>query len=332
LEQIRCPVSASVTVRVSARLHLGFLDLNGGLGRRFGSIGLALDGLGTTLTLARAAEGRAMGPDSARAAGHLASMQRALDTAESFALAIEEAVPAHAGLGSGTQIALAVAAALRSLHDFPLDLSGDAVRLQRGSRSGLGIGLFAHGGLIVDGGRGTGTAPAPIISRMVFPEPWRVLVVLDPARQGIHGAQEDAAFARLTPQPAERAAHACRLVLMQALPALAECDFISFGAAITQLQNLGGDYFAPLQGGARFASPRVAAALALLEREGAAGIGQSSWGPTGFCFAPAAAEAERLARVLREDRRGEGLDIRVCRGLNRGAEVKTCAAARELRD
>ena len=43
-----------VTVAVGARLHLGFLDLNGGLGRRFGSLGLALDGPETVLELSRA--------------------------------------------------------------------------------------------------------------------------------------------------------------------------------------------------------------------------------------------------------------------------------------
>ena len=47
-----------------------------------------------------------------------------------------------------------VAAALRRLHDLPLDAPGDAVRLDRGTRSGVGIGLFEHGGLVVDGGHG----------------------------------------------------------------------------------------------------------------------------------------------------------------------------------
>ena len=32
-----------VRVSVPARLHVGFVDLNGGLGRRFGSLGIALD-------------------------------------------------------------------------------------------------------------------------------------------------------------------------------------------------------------------------------------------------------------------------------------------------
>ena len=46
------PDSDRVTVSVPARLHLGFLDLNGGLGRRFGGIGLAINQLGTRITIA----------------------------------------------------------------------------------------------------------------------------------------------------------------------------------------------------------------------------------------------------------------------------------------
>jgi len=42
---VRLSTALSATIRVTApaRLHLGFLDLNGAIGRRFGSIGLAID-------------------------------------------------------------------------------------------------------------------------------------------------------------------------------------------------------------------------------------------------------------------------------------------------
>jgi beta-RFAP synthase len=161
----------------------------------------------------------------------------------------------------------------------------------------------------------------PLISRLAFPEDWRVIVVLDPARRGIHGPDEVAAFARLPQFSEQDAAHLCRLVLMQALPAAAESDISSFGSAIRELQMRIGDYFAPAQGGQRFTSPDVAAVLAHLEAHGAHGIGQSSWGPTGFAFAPSQAEAERLLSLVRAHRNAQGLDIRVSRGLNRGAEI-----------
>ncbi|HML14584.1 MAG TPA: beta-ribofuranosylaminobenzene 5'-phosphate synthase family protein [Xanthobacteraceae bacterium] len=322
------PIADSVTVSVPARLHLGFMDLHGGLGRRFGGIGLALRGLGTTLTISPAAHMQVEGPEHERARNCLDGMRRLLDLSGAYRLTIEETVPAHAGLGSGTQIALAVAAGVRRLHDLPLDVARDAIQLGRGLRSGAGIGLFARGGLIVDGGRGADGGPAPVICHMPVPESWGVLVLLDPARQGLHGREEAAAFAALPPLSAEEAAHSCRLVMMKLLPALAERDLANFADAIKELQMRLGDYYAPVQGGGRFTSPDVAAALTLLEREGALGIGQSSWGPTGFAFAPSQSEATRLATRVRHAPEGRGLDIRVCAALNRGADIEVRAAAR----
>jgi beta-RFAP synthase len=224
---------------------------------------------------------------------------------------------------------LAVAAGVRRFHGLPLDVRGDAIRLGRGARSGVGIGLFDHGGLVVDGGRGPLTTAAPIVSRMQFPDHWRILVVLDPHRQGMHGADERDVFNKLAPFSDAEAAHLCRLVLMKALPALAECDIAGFGSAIKEMQMLLGDYFAAIQGGSRFSSPDVAAALGALEDEGAYGIGQSSWGPTGFAFAASAEEANRLLESIRRHPRGRDLDIRVVSALNRGAQIVSHVEADE---
>lgn len=313
--------AAGITVTAPARLHLGFLDLNGRLGRRFGGIGLGISDLRTRITIRRAKRTEVAGHESGRVRQYLKIMQRVLALDDAHAVNILEVVPAHAGLGSGTQLALAVAAGLRHLHNRPVDVEGDAVHLGRGTRSGIGIGLFSRGGLVVDGGRNDKPTPAPIISRLPFPDHWRILVALDPQRQGVHGPNEVTTLAALAPMSDADAGHICRLILMQALPALADHDLAGFGAAIKELQMRLGDYFAPAQGGARFTSREVAAVLDALDGAGASGIGQSSWGPTGFAFAPSPEEADRLAEIARQHPSGRGLDIRVCTGLNCGAEI-----------
>jgi len=234
-----------------------------------------------------------------------------------------QTVPAHAGLGSGTQLALGVASGIRRLHNLPLEIEDDALRLGRGARSGIGIGLFHRGGLIVDGGHGRQSRVAPIVSHLPFPEHWRILVILDLQRGGVHGHDEASAFVTLAPMPEIDAAQICRLVLMKALPGLAEQDIVSFGDAIKELQIRLGNHFARAQGGGGFTSPAVASVLAALDAGGAHGIGQSSWGPTGFAFAPSAEEAERLVKLARKHSAATGLDIQVCSGLNRGAEIVT---------
>jgi predicted sugar kinase len=58
-----------------------------------------------------------------------------------------------------------------------------------------------------------------------------------------------------------------------------------------------------------------------LGARGARGIGQSSWGPTGFAFASDPDEAEYLAR--RADAECEpGVEIKVCNGRDHGAEIR----------
>lgn len=313
-------VSARVTVAAAARLHLGFLDLNGSLGRRFGGLGLSISGPRTRLTLRPATRTSVEGPESERAGALLEKAAAALAPGTSHRLTIHEAIPAHSGLGSGTQLALAIAAALRRLHELPRDTSADAALLQRGARSGLGAGLFDSGGLVVDGGRGAATQTPPVIARLPFPQEWRILLVSDPSATGLHGDGEREAFKMLPPFSDEQAGALCRLVLMRALPALAERDIVLFGDAISRLQEAIGDYFAPAQAGRRFASARVEAALKALARQGAAGVGQTSWGPTGFAFVGSDGEAQKLAAWARDN--GEaGVDISIVQGLDRGASI-----------
>lgn len=311
-------MTEAVEVTCGARLHLGFFDLNFGLGRRFGSLGLALQQPRTRLVLRRAAAGRVSGPEQERAARYLAALAEQLDLPGAHELLIAEAMPAHAGLGSGTQLALAVAAAVRRLHGRPGDLRADAALLGRGARSGVGIGLFAEGGLVADGGRGAGDAPPPVLARLAVPPEWRVLLLLDPARAGLSGGSERDAFAALPDMPAATAGAICRLVLMGVLPALAEADLANFGAALTRVQELLGEHFAAAQGG-RFSSPRVAAAVARLGALGATGLGQSSWGPAGFAFA----RDEEQAGWLRARLATEDPTILICGANNRGAEIRS---------
>ena len=42
-----------ISITSPARLHLGFMDLNGSLGRKFGSVGLAIDSIETSVTVSK---------------------------------------------------------------------------------------------------------------------------------------------------------------------------------------------------------------------------------------------------------------------------------------
>ncbi len=312
--------SGSVTVTTTARLHLGFMDPSGKSERTFGSLGLSLDRPETRLTLSRAPERRATGPDSARAALLLDTLCAETGIGATFRIHIERAIPTHAGLGSGTQLALAVGAAFAKLAGLPFSPAQTAIALGRGKRSGIGIGAFSTGGVLVDGGHGPDTRIPPILARLPFREHWRVVLVLDPKAVGVHGNEEKDAFRDLPAYPEEETAELCRRLVMHTLPALATANLFDFSAQVRHLQHRMGDYYAPMQGG-RFASAAVEDAIGLIEARGIMGTGQSSWGPTGFAFVGSDVEAGRLLDEVKP-RAAPHLVFEIARGLNRGALIE----------
>lgn len=309
-------------VSAPARLHLGFLDPDGALGRKFGSIGLAIDHPATRLTVKANDRAIATGPEQNRVLKLLADYAAINPSAGNYAVTVETAIPAHAGLGSGTQLALAVGAGVSALARDTHSSEELARISRRGARSGIGVGAFETGGFLIDGGRGPHDGAPPITLRAAFPDDWRVVLIFDPNATGVHGQAEIEAFASLPPFGAAAAGRVCHLALMQLLPGLAEHDIAVFGAAITEIQRIAGRHFASAQGGSAWASPAVEKIALRLGELGAAGIGQSSWGPTGFAFVDGEKKAEGLYAALVGEAKATGLDIVITRGRNTGALIE----------
>jgi len=278
---------------------MGFIDLSGSLGRHFGSIGVALNEISTRLSVSKASQLQVNGPSSARAIKCTKVLSEVLNVSDQIQIDIETAIPEHVGLGSGTQMSLAIGSALNSYYDLGLTIRDIAQLTDRGMRSGIGIGVFEQGGLVVDGGRGEETITPPVISHMDIPESWRFILVLDQRGQGLHGEQEIEAFKELPVFPHQEAARLCYLLLMQGLPAVAEQNISLFGDVITQLQHSVGEHFSSVQGGV-FTSPEVAESMDWLQQQGAVAIGQTSWGPTGFCAVDNAQKADDLVSQMQQ--------------------------------
>src|SRR5687768_6263234 len=89
----------AVRVHATARLHLGFLDLNGNLGRRFGSLGVALDDPVLDILIERARELSISGPEPERLAASVRGAVAYLGTSDHVRVGVHRSVPSHAGLG-----------------------------------------------------------------------------------------------------------------------------------------------------------------------------------------------------------------------------------------
>ncbi len=339
----------TVTVSAPGRLHLGFLDPAGSLGRRFGSLGVVIDGFETTLALSPADRDGIVAADAAteaeveRAAALLHTLRQRSGLHAPLRLQLQRVLPPHAGFGSGTQLALALGRAFAHAHGLGLDTATLAGWLGRGARSGVGIAGFDQGGLLLDGGPGPDGRVAPLLARFDLPEAWRILVVQDSQHRGLSGPEERRALAALPPLPQAWAADICHQVLMRVLPGAACAEFAPFAAGVTRLQQILGEHFAPAQGGSAYTSRAVGRlmdwigeACSAHDTEGPAGragdhgaaIGQSSWGPTGFAILPSQARAEAVVVAARAAGVVDSaLTLRIVRARNRGATLAGHAGA-----
>jgi beta-RFAP synthase len=290
---------ASLFVEAPARLHFGVLDLGGKLGRCFGGLGAAIPSPSLLLEAGASETLRATGPDADRVldfARRFLSYHRLSGGAD---LTLHRAIPSHAGLGSGTQLGLAVAWALAELNGLSTDPVELARATARGQRSAIGTWTFARGGFIVEGGRRADTEElAPLLARFPIPEPWHCVVAVPSGRRGLSGEAEARAFEELPRPPEGEVERVSHLVLMQLLPALVEADLASFGDALSTVQRITGSWFAAAQGGV-FAPGETERLISDMAGWGAAGVGQSSWGPAAYGLVRTADAARELAARVR---------------------------------
>jgi beta-RFAP synthase len=309
----------SVRVEAPARLHMGMLDAAGGGARRFGGLGVALSRPAAVVEASSSDDVTAEGPDAERALAAARRSREALGLPGGVHVRVVDAIPPHVGLGSGTKLALAVTAALAALAGQTPEPETIARAAGRGARSAVGLWTFVLGGLVVEGGRRPGVErPAPLLARHAMPDEWRCVLVVPHAEPGLSGRAEEEAFGQLRPD-SDRAALITQLVLTSLLPGLADGDLAEFGAALTRVQRLVGESFASVQGGVFHA--RAGDLVDALLRLGAAGAGQSSWGPAVYGIVGDEQAGRELARRMDSELAGGGR-VEVVSFDNRGARVE----------
>ncbi len=312
-------------VKTGARLHLGQLDLNGSLGRIYGGLGLAIEEPLLEITAERkntlSFENSAI---EEKRLEKIANKYLEYYSLPGVKIKLIQSLPSHSGLGSGTQLSLALGFAITRVYGLQPSLTELAMITDReSSRSGIGVAAFEHGGFLIDGGKAIGESRLadsvevpPILARIPFPEDWVIILALPYKEDKIFGSKEESAFASLPPMPGAMSGDICRLLLMKLLPSLIEKDLKSFGQAVTDIQKHVGDYFTPVQGG-QYASSQGFQIAEFLLSQGATGVGQSSWGPTIYGFI----RKENQVELLEKSRRfmGDQGQVWTTSGRNQGA-------------
>ena len=295
----------TVRIEAPARLHWGMFDISGVLGRRFGGLGVAITRQSVILEAAASDSLTADGPDADRALKFARRYLAATGLRTGVRLHIEQAIPNHVGLGSGTKLALAVAQALAALYEQPTDPLTLAQAVGRGKRSAVGLWTFARGGLVVEGGRRPDeNVPAPLLMRYPMPANWHCVVAIPDNFAGLSGQAEVTAFEQISPT-ADQTARITHVTLMSLLPALVEAEVAEFGRSLTEIGELVGECFSPVQGG-NFGNPLSTKLVEAFLDWGAAGAGQSSLGPAIYGLVADERQGQQLAGRARELLAGQG--------------------------
>jgi beta-ribofuranosylaminobenzene 5'-phosphate synthase len=315
--------AVKVTVKTPARLHLGLIDLNGDLGRMFGGLGVGIDHPNVVVEAQTAKVLQITGQEVELARTLSNRFFLSYQVSPKVHLNVVETIPSHVGLGSGTQLSLAVAVGLAKVFNVKASVPELAVVMGRAKRTSVGTTIFQSGGFVVDGGKNlkTQTFP-PLIYRQPFPKEWRFIIAIPDQNKGLSNSEENHAFSKLTKMPADDVAQICRLTMLKLLPALAERDIESFGDALTKIQKITGNYFAQAQGGT-YSSPTSTECIEFMKQTGVYGVGQSSWGPALYAVVKQEQAKSTLAKVKAYLHKGVGGEAFVAKANNKGATIKT---------
>jgi len=315
-----------VHVTAPSRLHFGLWSLGGGGQRdvrQFGGVGTMIEQPGLKLSLEPASQLTASGAMSDRA---VAFARRWADfhgrEVPTCGIRIESAPPEHVGLGTGTQLALAVAAGLNAFCKLPSQTPPElAQSVGRGLRSAVGTYGFVMGGLIVEQGKLPGEPISPLDCRIDFPADWRLVLVRHHDAAGLSGEEEAEAIAELPAVPHSVTDDLIAEVRDRLVPAVATADFATFAASLYRYGNLAGQCFAARQGGP-YNGPILTELVEQIRNLGHVGVGQSSWGPTLFVAAQSQDAALSLVAQLREEDRDQRLELQISQPCNTGAKVE----------
>ncbi len=317
------PGLTAISVSAPTRLHFGLLAFGNQEGRNFGGVGLMLKKPRIKVK-ATASETFSTTGVHAERLTEFAQMWQDYTKAESLpncTLQVTKAPPQHVGLGLGTQLGLSTAEALQWFTtNSGFSAMERAIVVNRAARSAVGTYGFEFGGLIVERGRLPSERISPLECRMEFPTKWRIALIRPEIGSGLSGESESKAFTDIPPVSQRTTDTLLDIIQSQLLPGLTAQDFNQVTDAIESYGRLAGSCFEAVQGGpynGRLLNNRVA----WLKQLGARGVGQSSWGPTLFCFFDSKEAAKDFKRNLPDDGSGQRLLVDIVKPDNQGAVV-----------
>lgn len=316
-----------VVVHAASRLHFGLFSLGHLSERQYGGVGAMIVRPGLQLRISR---GDALGPTAtgemaARAATFAKqwfTFQGLPGAQTNVHLEVTSAPPDHVGLGVGTQLGLAVAAGLSRWVGMPAQTALElALSVGRATRSAVGTYGFLLGGLVMEQGKRSDEPMSPLDCRINMPEAWRFLLLRPFEGRGISGMAETEAMQALPAVPEGVTQALIEEAATGMIPAAATSNFALFSESLFRYGQMAGNCFAAKQGGP-YNGPVLTKLVEVIRACGAAGVGQSSWGPTIFTICESEASAQALQQEVQSRFAMGALAATISPVCNQGAAIE----------
>jgi len=313
---------SKVRIRTPSRIHLGFYNIRY-KNVMFGSIGLTVNRPFYDITFERCDEIEVMSSDSSKIREIFKITEKVLDAIGlpgGLRMRIRSYIDRHIGLGSTTQLLMAIISAVDRLYGIKVDPWTLFKNIGRRNVSGVGVAGFLKGGFIVDSGW-RDKRPPQVIMRHPFPRDWRIILIVPKRERGFSEDVEERYLMPKNPSPdlrRELLEHA----FLGIIPGVVNKDFKMFTYHLEMLDRALGKYYEDIQGG-RYLSRHAQDIVSILKDLGGRGIGQSSWGPTIYSFFESEKRAIGAYKALKKkfDKLGLSVDVIICKGQNRGAII-----------
>lgn len=331
------------TLRITTpcRIHLSLIDENGYTGRVDGGIGLMLDRPNVIIETTNHAEefkieAHKYYRESIEVINEQASkIFKAFNiNNKNFHFNLKRYFPSHVGLGSKTQLSLAIAVAITKLKNINNTSLKDLTRLvNRGGTSGIGWRGFEQGGFIVDAGHEFGKGkeketflpssaskeanPALTILRYPIPEHWRFVLVIPNVKKGAYGDEEISIFQSHAPIPKVEVNEVSHQILMKIVPGIIKKDLECFGEGLKRIQSIG---FKKIE--ISLQHEIVKKILSLFEDNGVKAFGMSSFGPSVIGIVESDEDANKLLKAVQMCLSSNGGHIYLCKPNNYGAKIE----------
>ena len=261
-----------VKIVANSRLHFGFLNLKSSSPYSYGGMGLSIAKHPTILRVSRASKFESNLKKTLRDKIFTFLCNNSLS--KKIRIDCIESPQKHIGLGTGTQLILAIEEAISKFYRFNENINF----FKRNYRSGVGINSYKNGGFIVDSPKNN-LLTNEIIFKAKFPKEWKIILLFDSKAKGLHGSSENRFFSADTTISLRK--KLSDLTLNEIIPSIIYKDFDTFARSLTKFQELNSLFYSSIQKSS-YLSHDIHKVIKKISMKFNVAAGQSSWGPTSY--------------------------------------------------